>query len=311
MSARIPLIIAFTPNYLIPAATTLLSVLETSTASYEVICLVDQEPSADLMRRMSAIDGGSGRLVMRYMQLGEKLNGAFVDPKYTAAANYRLVIADELPEWEKAIYIDCDVIVRQDLGRLYNSLDMQGYYYLAGIVEASTEYQVKGFTPLGCKAGEYINSGFLVMNLELLRKDKMSAKFVEALRVPYLEFPDQDVLNVVCRGKILFLSPLYNGIRTFMLPAYKPVFLRYYTREQWIQVRRSGTIHYTGGKPWRAYTFLFEKWWECYRRLPDAVREGIPVDKKVERLAWFFSLAGVRPLVNIIMSVRSIWRRSE
>lgn len=306
MSQRIPLIIAFTPSYFIPAATVLKSVLETSEAGalYEVICLMSEPLSQDMQERMRLIDGGSGQLSFRFWELRqEDMAGCFVDPKYTLAANFRLIIADRLPEYDKAIYLDCDIIVRQDLAKLYREVEL-GDNYLAGVAETSEEYQIKAYEPLGCKAGEYINSGFLVMNLKLLRQDQMAQKFMDALRVPYLTFPDQDVLNSVCRGRILYLPIVYNGIRSFMLPGFRPTFLRYHTLEAWHQVRREGTIHYTGEKPWRAYTLLFEKWWQCYWRLPKAVRQGIAVERRVERLARLFSLPGVRPLANFVLDLR-------
>lgn len=308
MPHRIPLIVAFTPSYLIPAATTLLSILQTSSASYEVVCLLSEPLDDQDRRRLEAIDGGSGRLAFRYFELSDELEGAFVDPKYTAAANFRLVIADKLPEWDKAIYLDCDIIVRQDLGRLYETIDLEGYY-LAGIAETSTDYQIKRMQDLGCEAGKYINSGFLVMNLDLLRRDHMGKKLVAFLQAPYLEFPDQDALNVVCRDRILYLSPLYNGIRTFMLPAYRETFLRYHDLELWHQIRREATIHYTGEKPWRAYTFLFEKWWQCYHQLPEAVRTGYSPCKKTERLALLFSIPGIRPIANTLLTLRRKWSK--
>ncbi len=305
--SRVPIIVAFTPSYFVPAATALLSVLEASPveAYYEAICLLSEPLSADYQARLALLDGGSGRMSFRFIELGEELEGAFVDPKYTAAANFRLVIADKLPEWDRAIYMDCDIIVRQDLHQLYHSTEL-GDCYLAGVAEAPTEYQADRFAKLGCTPGQYINSGFLVMNLALLRADRMADRFLEALRVPYLEFPDQDVLNIVCRGRIHYLSPLYNGIRTFVLPSYRADFLRYYTPADWSRVYREATLHYTGEKPWRAYTMLFERWWQTYWRLPRGVRTGIAMASSVERLARLFSIPGVRPMANALLAIKRL-----
>ncbi len=303
---RTPIVVAFTPNYFIPAATAILSVLEHSPKDegFHFICLLSEPMPDDLVNRLALLDGGTGRLTYEWFELKEELlEGVYIDPKYTIAASFRLVVADLFPQYDKLIYMDCDVIIRQDLAKLYRELDL-GNNYLAGVVEASTPYQIKGIERIGAKVGAYINSGFLVMNLALLRQDKMSQKFIEALKVDYLEFPDQDVLNTVCLGRILALPPYYNGIRTFMQEEAKENFLKYYTEEDWQMIDKEGTIHYTGQKPWRAYTIKFEYWWATYFRLPKALRQGLEVDKKMIALYRLFSLPLVRPSFNFINRFR-------
>lgn len=301
---RIPLVVAFTQDYLLPASVMLLSVLQSSPieASYEVICLPSTPLSDKDLAALSLIDGGTGRLQFRFLELNDELEGVYVDPKYTAAANYRLIVADLLPEYDKAIYLDCDIIVRNDLSKLYNEVNLSGLY-IGAVAEASTDWQIERM-PQGCQPGKYINSGFLVMNLALMRQDGISAKLIEALKVPYLEFPDQDALNIVMAGKIMYLPPYYNGIRSFFLPAYRDIFLKYYNEEDWNRIAEHGTIHYTGEKPWRAYTYLFEEWWRMYWLLPLQFRKGYPVNKRIELMAKCFALPFARQLANRLLQIK-------
>ncbi len=303
---KTPIVVAFTPNYFIPAATAMLSVLEHSPKDegFHFLCLLSEPMPEDLVNRLALLDGGSGRLTYEWFEFKEELlEGAYIDPKYTIASSYRLVVADLFPQYDKLIYMDCDIIIRQDLAKLYREVEL-GDNYLAGVVEASTPWQIKGIERIGAKVGEYINAGFLVMNLALLRQDKMSQKFIEASKVDYLEFPDQDVLNTECLGRILALPPYYNGIRTSMLEEEKENFLKYYTEADWQAIDQEGTIHYTGQKPWRAYTIKFEYWWATYFRLPKALRQGLEVDKKMIALYRLFSLPLVRPTFNFINRFR-------
>lgn len=300
----IPIIVAFTPNYLVPAAVTLRSILNASPREvrYDVVCLIDQEPSQELRDNLTLIDGGSGRLSFRFMNLDHKLKGAYVDPRYSSAANYRLVIAEELPEYKYAIYTDCDIIIRQDLSQLYHTLDM-GTNYIAGVAEARTEWQLKHSEHLDCDREHYINSGFLVLNLEEMRRDGLSERFRNFLATStYLEFPDQDAINVVCKGRLHYLSPVYNGIRTFMIPAYRELFERYYSHEEWLSVAREGNIHYTGAKPWKAYTVFMEEWWRVYWQLPHKIKQEMSLEPKVEMQARILSLPLVRPLIHWIQT---------
>jgi len=145
---------------------------------------------------------------------------------------------------------------------------------LAAVFEAPIENQADRFRALGCDPMRYFNSGFLVMNLDQMRKEKVSDKLLEACKVDYLEFPDQDALNQVCQGHVLQLEPVYNGIRTFFLPQYKADFLKQYSESQWDEVQKSANIHYTGGKPWNILTVKFEEWWQTCDSLPAEITEG-------------------------------------
>ncbi|PRD48308.1 glycosyltransferase family 8 protein [Sphingobacterium haloxyli] len=276
----IPLVVAFTPNYFVPAANCLLSILEHSdpTASFHVICLLTEALSDDMKSAIEQLD--SGRLTMRYINLQGKLGDIYVVERYTVAASYRLLLPDLLPEYNKVIYVDCDMVVRNDLANLYYKTDIADYY-LAAVFEASLDSQLDYLDHLGVKAGNYINSGFLLMNLVKLRADGMVQKLLHAAKKTYLQFPDQDVLNQLCQGKILGLPPYYNSIRTFYLPQYKPVFLRYYTEADWQAVKEHGTVHYTGGKPWDIFTVQFDVWWRYYERLPEVIRNKWKPNKRM------------------------------
>ena len=260
-----PIAIAFTPNYIVPAAVMLKSLLGSSTGSFEVICLVTEEIPEDMQQKLIAL--GKGRLNFRYIPLKGRLEGVYTDPRYTEAASFRLLLPELLHEYDSIVYIDCDVIVRQDIGQLYRKTDL-GDNYLGVVFEAPIERQADRFKALGCDPNRYFNSGFLLMNLRQMREEKVSGKLLEACRVPYLEFPDQDALNQVCMGRVLPLSPLYNGIRTFFLPQYKADFCKVYPADMWEKVQKEATIHYTGGKPWSIFSIKFGEWWKVFYSLP-------------------------------------------
>ena len=266
----IPLAIAFTPNYFIQAATLLRSVLDACPdVRFRVICLMSEEIPDRLKDKMAWLD--EVRLSLEYIPLKGRLQGIYIDPRYTEAASLRLLLPELLPNLDRVLYLDCDIIVRQDLARLWNETDLGGNY-LGAVYEAAIEGQAERFRALGCDPAKYFNSGFLLMNLAQMRKEKVSERLLEACRVPYLEFPDQDALNQVCQGRVLPLSPLYNSIRTFFIPKYKPDFIRQYNEELWHRIQREATIHYTGGKPWDLFTVQFGAWWRTYDRLPGEIK---------------------------------------
>ena len=296
-----PLAIAFTPNYFVPAATMLRSLLDASSGEFEVICLVTEEIPERMQDKLVRL--GAGRLTFRYLPLKGRLKGVYTDPRYTEAASFRLLLPELLPEYDSIVYIDCDVIVRQDVGRLFRETDL-GDNYLGVVFEAPIEQQAERFRALGCDPDRYFNSGFLLMNLKQMRQEKVSDKLLEACRVPYLEFPDQDALNQVCQGRVLPLSPVYNSIRTFFIPKYKPDFVRQYSEALWDEVQRDGTIHYTGGKPWNIFSVRFGDWWRTYNCLPDEIKQEWKPSAKVILLWSFYRIRPVGAAVNLIRRIK-------
>lgn len=298
----IPLAIAFTPNYFVQAATTLRSVLDASPdGRFRVVCMLTEEIPDRMKDKLAWLD--EERLSLEFIPLKGRLQGIYIDPRYTEAASLRLLLPELLPELDKILYLDCDIVVRQDLAKLWDETDL-GDNYLAAVYEAAIEGQAERFRALGCDPAKYFNSGFLLMNLAQMRDDKVSEKLLEACRVPYLEFPDQDALNQVCQGRVLPLSPLYNSIRTFFIPQYKPDFVRQYGEGLWEQVQKEATIHYTGGKPWNLFTVQFGAWWRVYDTLPAEIKaEWTP-----GKMARFWKIYRT-PLGRVLDAARNLKQR--
>ncbi len=295
-----PLAIAFTPNYFVPAATMLRSLLDASEGAYEVICLVTDPIPQRMQEKLQRL--GDGRLSFTYIPMKGRMEGIYIDPRYTEAASFRLLLPELLPEYDAVAYIDCDVIVRQDIGKLFETTDLEDNY-LGAVFEAPIENQAERFRALGCDPSRYFNSGFLLMNLAAMRKDKVSEKLLDACKVDWLEFPDQDALNQVCQGKVLPLSPVYNGIRTFFIPEYKKEFTAQYSEALWEEVQREATIHYTGGKPWNIFSVRFADWWRTYERLPEEIRQEWTPPRKAAAL-W--KLYRIRPADALLEGIRRL-----
>lgn len=300
----IPLAIAFTGNYYVPAATLLRSVLKSSPhGRFRVLCLLTEDLS-DAMKEGLQRMGGE-RMEFEYVNLRGRLEGVYTDPRYTEAASFRLLLPELLPELDTVLYLDCDIIARKDMSELFRTTDL-GDNYLAAVYEAPIEDQASRITELGCSPQSYFNSGVLIMNLRKMREDGVSSKLLDACRKDYMEFPDQDALNVVCQGKVLPLSPLYNGIRTFYIPKYMKEFSDMYSDYLWYEVDSHANIHYTGGKPWDGFTVKFAQWWKTYESLPDDIKAQWTVNKKMWRLWQVYKTKVGRAVIDF---ARNVYRR--
>ncbi len=284
----IPIVIAFTPNYFVPATTFVLSLLKHSNIDdcYHLICLLTDELPFNMQNDIKDI--GGDRVRVTYINLSGYLVDIYINERYTVAASFRLILPDILPSYDKVLYMDCDLIIRTNVADLFRSTDLTGYY-LGAVYEPTLDFQKQHIESIGCVLDGYINSGVLLMNLQLLRQDKMVRKFLKAAQVENLEFPDQDILNQVCRERILALPPHYNGIRTFFLPQYKKEFLRRYTEQEWLAVQKYGNIHYTGAKPWNTFTVAFDVWWKYYRLLPKSIQKYQRITRKMAILEKMYA----------------------
>ena len=301
---EIPVVIAFTQNYIVPACTTLQSILSNSRESrFHIICLLTEPLSSHNQLTIQKFD--SERIRFTFINLDGKLDGIYIDHRYTIAASYRLLLPDILPMYDKVIYTDCDIIFQNDLSQIYSNIQL-GDNYLAGVLEAPLDFQIPYINSIGCDPQYYMNSGFLIMNLRLMREDNLVSKFIEASKVEYLQFPDQDVLNMICKGRILALSPYMNSIRTFFIPSYKYDFLKRYSKNDLEDILAKGNIHYTGGKPWNEYTLKFESWWKYYFLLPNSIKRLGHVNTK---LFWLGKVSNTVIGQLLIKSIQQVYRK--
>ena len=108
------------------------------------------------------------------------------------------------PEYEKVLYMDCDIVVLGDIAELYNT-DISNLYLAASPEEVMAEVKVFGDyaeKALDVPVSEYFNAGIMVMNLSEFRKQKIEEKFFEMInRFRFRVTQDEDYLNVLCKGK--------------------------------------------------------------------------------------------------------------
>lgn len=129
--------------------------------------------------------------------------------KASLTAYARLFIPSLLPKHiDKVLYLDCDSLIVDSFKEIWN-LDISNYY-CAGVIDGiNTSVKKKlGFE----KEADYINSGFLLVNLKKWREEKVEEKFIKFMvenQHRYYQH-DQGVLNNVFKDKILIVHPEYN-----------------------------------------------------------------------------------------------------
>lgn len=172
---------------------------------------------------------------------------------------YRYCIERIKPDIDKAIYLDCDTIVLDDIGKLFD-IDISGV--CAGVVDdVIRESYIKS---LGLS--RYFNSGAMLLNLAKMREINAAKKLFEisAELSGKTKYLDQDALNIIFSGDEKFLPQKWNAVA--------PLFRRKpkvkYAEQSDIRdaVYNPGIVHFTGpDKPWKIpYTFLAHPYAPAY-----------------------------------------------
>lgn len=179
---------------------------------------------------------------------------------YSVEMYYRLFISEILKEYPKVVYLDCDIVLNDDVKTLYET-DI-GENILTAVVNDVFTNQMKEYVTnnLKIELNRYFNSGVLVINTKRFNELKIKEKCLELLnKYEKLQCPDQDILNLACNGNVLYLTKEWNyqvGTNSFSLQD------KYLTKHK--------IIHYTTGKkPWNTRNLaLGEYFWKYARTSP-------------------------------------------
>lgn len=194
----------------------------------------------------------------------------------SAGTYLRLALPGLLPETDKILYMDADVLVRKSLAPLWET-PMEGMALAAvkGAVNLSDKWEWNSGRPywhlLSGMKGGYINAGVTLLNLAEIRERGLAARWHE-LTGERFYYQDQDILNITCQGAIAYLPPKYNRLAYLEDKDFGQFVTEgIYTQEEEREALRSpAVIHYAGDKPWKRYdTNLGSLWWDYVNAQPD------------------------------------------
>ena len=176
---------------------------------------------------------------------------------YTPTTYFRLFIPELYPQYEKAIYLDSDMVVVGDISKLFSR--RLGKNLIGAVpdqsVYATPEFQEYVEKVVGVDSYKnYFNAGMLLMNLDELRKFKFQEKFLYLLStVKYTVAQDQDYLNRLTKGRVKLLDDSWN---VMPLPSLEK-------RTE----RDLNIIHYNHTfKPWHSNKIMYEEYFWKYAR---------------------------------------------
>lgn len=160
----------------------------------------------------------------------------------------RIFLPEILPNTDKVLYLDADIIVNDNLSGLFD-LNMTDRS-IAAVLDIQN-FEIDSFDRCGYpKEKGYICAGVLMMNLDYWRKYNITEKIIDWSREnnERIKFPDQDAINYICRDTKVLLPLKYGIIDAF------------FTSDSFVdfglssQIKESfhnpAIIHYAGQSPW-------------------------------------------------------------
>ena len=186
-------------NYVVPTAVTIKSILVNADNPVEIYVLgvgISNKNAKSLER--------AGANVIRTDVKLPQFDGRH--PHVSAAALLKFDLPNIFAAKDKILYLDTDMIILGDLGKLFNT-DLGKHY--AAVVKDMAAVRDNHATKLGHK--DYFNSGMMLLNLAKMRVDEISQKLIDyKLNKDVGHFMDQDCLNAVFNENVIYVSPIYN-----------------------------------------------------------------------------------------------------
>lgn len=232
-------------SYVPQLAVAITSVMENTNSSLMIHVLTDQRFKKEFREKLK-------ELVRAYQNeiIFHDVNISFdkdllVAMEYLSIGTlYRLYITELLDNVDKALYLDCDVIVRVDIKELFE-LDIDGKA-IAAVIDSGIKNNSWIFTKgIPVKKRKYFNAGVILFNLNKLRcsYNMLNGAMGFLKKYPKCFGGDQAPLNYLFQDDCVFISEKYN---------------RFPTKEN-DDIEAKCIWHFAGGKgnkPWITRAFI-------------------------------------------------------
>lgn len=293
-------------NYSLPLATTIFSILKNANLESSLhFHILDGGITDKNVRKINKVFNKLGKQhFINWIHPDLSQLNDLSTPGRPPSIYLPILIPSLLPDHcKKAVFLDCDMIIESDISKLA-SLEMDGSPIMAVrdylIQICSDREGIATFKELGGEADSpYFNSGVMVLNIELWRKENLTEKAIDYIQKnrDTIYHYDQGVLNALFIDKWKELDPMWNQQGCLFWPQ---VLKKTRYTEQLLEnyeqlVNQPYIIHYLSpSKPWshtcmhpHANRFLYylkesgwfgpvgwQTWWRSYQ---------------VRRILWLFS----------------------
>ena len=279
MKEYIPIVFAADDGYAMPTGVAIASLCNSKKNDTKYrIYLIAPHLSNDNIDKLKSYNSDNCKIEIIF---AENLlqNKASTLEKVTNTDYYRLMLDSILPNEDKVISLDGDLLVFEDLTELYN-IEL-GENYIGGCYFRPHDIYNRKYVQevLTLNEGKRINIGVMLMNLKKLREDNIQKQMIA--KIGCFDIMSEDIINYICKDKIKQIPLKFN----YNLHFYKyknllkndPV----YSAEEYKTAKQKPAIfHYTLEKPWKVDVIHRQKDWIFYKNLSSYKNVDLNIKKK-------------------------------
>lgn len=268
--AAIPILFTFDESLEMPAGVCITSLLDNASEETFYDIFVLHGPEFDFSgSKLNDLPGKYGNCRLTFRTVEGEFVGGYEIRGIPETAYYRLISPELIPEYDKILYSDVDVIFREDLTKYYE-IDLGDNYFggvdTCSVLRPSYQKYLKNEYDYDYKDGYYY-SGNLVINCKQLLADGRLEEFRRLGKNNYHQ-QDMTIINLACKHRILPMTPAYcvsTPLYTLMTER-RAEMEAIYGKEEIAHALTTGIVHYNGAKPWNGPCPNADIWWSYYRR---------------------------------------------
>ncbi|MCH5185707.1 MAG: glycosyltransferase family 8 protein [Oscillospiraceae bacterium] len=268
MKNIIPVVFAANDNYVPYLGVALTSLIANiSDENMYMIYVLTTDISDVHMKKISAM--GKSDVKIEFIDVSDLMSGRKIGTvkHLSPETAYRLLIEKIFKDYEKILYLDCDIVINRDVAELYNTDIGDNLLGAARGMVFEPEYIAD---ELKLNRDNYFNAGILVMNVKKFAQENIGEKGLEMLSQKNYNSQDQDVLNILCQDRVKYLDSHWNIEWQYITGMVKKFYITEYI-EKIITYRDDPYIvHYTSHiKPWINPGFLLADYFWKYAKKSD------------------------------------------
>lgn len=280
--SRMNVLVSVSDAYVMPLSVMLTSLLATNEPHDLVIWLLRTGLSDGALESLRMLVEGQGARLECLEMDGSFFDG-YPTASYIASETYlRLLSGEVLPaEVHLVLWLDADLVVRRSLRQLYET-DFSGNALVACSHAGDTSRGLSSHCEaIGIDIDEYVNAGVMLINLDDWRGRDLRGDILRVVGsgMP-LRYADQDLVNVIFRGRIVLADPEVYNFRTNR---------RLSEGDMRLGREHAAIIHYCGTpKPWMFSDIpLGDIWRAWYDKSPYRAHELRLISRTgLSRLVW-------------------------
>lgn len=320
---QVPVVFAANNRFVPMAAACIRSLIDHANPQYNYdLVLLESDVTKENKAILLSILQGHENISLRFFNAARLLKGYQLkaNAHISVETYFRFLIQEIFPQYNKVLYLDCDLIVMEDVAKLYQEDVSQ--YLLAAARDPDFLGQINGANPATleyCKTDlpmkdpyNYFQAGVLLLNIDAMRRAYPLQQWLTFATHPY-KYNDQDVLNLYCEGRVKYLDMAWNlitdcdhyRVNNVVVFAPEPIYKAYLAAHAAPKI-----IHYAGFlKPWhRPDEDLAQAFWYYARQTP--YYEEL-LFRMNESAAWHVArgLDRQRGLSNIFSKIAGLPRR--